>query len=55
VPAKLFDLQMLVLFGHARERTAEEYGQLLARAGFSLARVVPTPLGISIVDGEAVA
>ncbi|MBX5463608.1 MAG: methyltransferase [Steroidobacteraceae bacterium] len=55
VAAKLFDLQMLVLFGRARERSAEEYGELLARAAFSLTRVITTPLGISVVEAEAVA
>ena len=39
---KLLDLHMLVLFG-ARERTREEWEQLLDAAGFILERVVPTP------------
>jgi len=34
------DLEMLAVVG-GRERTAAEYGELLAQAGFSLARIVP--------------
>ena len=34
------DLEMLVVVG-GRERTAAEYGELLAQAGFSLARILP--------------
>lgn len=36
------DLEMLVVVG-GRERTAAEYGELLAEAGFQLARIVPLP------------
>src|SRR5262249_16943872 len=46
---KWVDLHMLVLLG-ARERTAAEYGALFQAAGFELSRVVPTPLGPSIVE-----
>jgi precorrin-6B methylase 2 len=53
VPAKLFDLQMLVLFGHARERTAEEFRALLEQAGFSLTRVQRTPASISVLEAVA--
>jgi hypothetical protein len=45
------DLQMLILFG-ARERTAPEYEALLARAGLTLRRVVPTgsPTGLAVIE-----
>jgi hypothetical protein len=33
---------MLVIRVGARERTEAEYGDLLAHAGFKLARVIPT-------------
>ena len=38
----MVDLHMLVLFG-SRERTCEEWEALLARGGFTLERVMPTP------------
>jgi SAM-dependent methyltransferase len=40
--AKFADLTMLVIRVGARERTEAEYGDLLAHAGFKLARVIPT-------------
>jgi hypothetical protein len=43
------DLHMLVLFG-ATERTEPEWGELLARGGFRLTAVVPTP-GCAWVEG----
>ena len=48
-PAKWMDLNMLVLLT-GRERTEEEFGELYARAGFRLTRVVPT-MRLSIVEG----
>ena len=42
-----------VLLG-ARERTAAEYGALFQTAGFKLARVVPMPVGPSIVEAVPV-
>lgn len=53
-PAKLMDLQMLVMTG-GRERTAVEYGALLKRAGFELTRVVETKSLISVVEAVPVA
>ena len=46
----LADLNMLLLTG-GRERTAAEYNTLLASAGFTLARIVPTGTQLSIVEG----
>jgi DNA-binding Lrp family transcriptional regulator len=48
-PAKLMDLQMLVMTG-GRERTAAEYGALLRRAGFELTRVVETKSLVGVVE-----
>ena len=47
VPVLLSDMNMLVLTG-GKERTAAEYGQLLAEAGLSLAKVQPVapPYGV---------
>ena len=47
--AKLQDLEMMVIAG-AQERTVEEYGRLLERAGFRLLRVVPTTEPASILE-----
>jgi len=50
---KWLDLHMLVMTS-GRERTAAEYEQLLGAGGFTLARVVPTPAGPSIVEAMPV-
>jgi O-methyltransferase domain/Dimerisation domain len=50
---KWLDLHMLVM-SRGRERTAIEYGSLLSDAGFAMTRVVPTPVGPSIVEAIAV-
>jgi SAM-dependent methyltransferase len=48
------DLLMLVLVG-AAERTAAQYRALLAGAGFSVTRIVPTPSpsGVSVIEAVA--
>ncbi len=48
-PAKLVDIVMLVLTG-GRERTPDEYRELLASAGFRLNRVTPTPAGMAVFE-----
>jgi hypothetical protein len=47
--AKFLDMIMLAVAG-GRERTAGEYGELVAKAGFTLTRVVPTPSAVSVVE-----
>jgi hypothetical protein len=47
--AKFLDLAMLVLV-NSFERTAAEYGTLLAQAGFQLSRIVPTPSAYSVIE-----
>jgi O-methyltransferase domain/Dimerisation domain len=51
--AKFLDLNMLVLPG-GRERTAAEYRDLYAKAGFRLERIVPTPAPVSVIEGRPV-
>jgi hypothetical protein len=51
--AKLADLEMLVMHG-SRERTEEEFRQLLASTGFRLDRIVPTKSPVWIVEGSPV-
>jgi hypothetical protein len=50
--AKLLDLEMMVC-GTGRERTADEYAELLRSAGFRNARVIPTVGPAAIVESEA--
>jgi hypothetical protein len=47
--AKLFDVNMLVVIG-GRERTRDEYRDILAVAGFELTQVVPTRAPVSILE-----
>ncbi len=46
---KLADIVMLVIPG-GQERTADEYDELLSKAGFRMTRVVPTDSPVSIVE-----
>lgn len=48
-PGLFLDLEMLVHAG-GRERTADEYSSLLARAGFRALRIIPTAGPMSIVE-----
>jgi hypothetical protein len=49
----LHDMQMMAMFGSARERTEAEFRGLLAEAGFTLRRVIPTGSPVSILEGVA--
>jgi ubiquinone/menaquinone biosynthesis C-methylase UbiE len=49
--AKLNDLNVLMLLG-GRIRTAQEFGELYAKAGLGLRAVVPSPGPMSLVVGE---
>ncbi len=51
--SKFIDLNMLVMTG-GKERTAKEFAELFAAAGFRLVRVIPTDLPTSIVEGAPV-
>jgi hypothetical protein len=46
---KLVDVAMLVMTG-GKERTTEEYRELLASAGFRFNKVVPTPSGMVVIE-----
>ena len=52
-PGKVLDMVMLTVPG-GEERTATEYGKLLAKAGFRMERVVPTASAVGIVEAFAV-
>jgi hypothetical protein len=47
---KLLDLVILLIPG-GKERTADEYGSLFAKAGFEISRIMPTGSEISIIEG----
>jgi hypothetical protein len=49
----LHDMQMMAMFGSARERTEAEFRGLLAEAGFALRRAIPTGSPISILEAMA--
>jgi hypothetical protein len=48
-PGKVLDMVMLTIPG-GQERTEAEYATLLGKAGFRLARVVPTASAVSVVE-----
>jgi ubiquinone/menaquinone biosynthesis C-methylase UbiE len=48
----LSDMQMMAMFGSARERTREEFAELLHSAGFECAGVIETASPASIVQGR---
>jgi hypothetical protein len=50
---KWLDLEMLIAAA-ARERSADDYGQLLKRAGFQMTRVVETASPFSVVEAIAI-
>ena len=48
-PGKMLDMMMLIGPG-GQERTEQEYAELLGKARFRLARVVPTASAVSVVE-----
>jgi hypothetical protein len=50
-PAKMLDIEMLVMTVGGRERTAEEFGDLFSSAGLRLGRVVTTKSPICVIEG----
>ena len=48
---KLIDLEMLLMPG-GRERTADEFRALFARAGFAVTRIVPTTSPLSVIEAR---
>jgi hypothetical protein len=49
-PGKLMDVLMLLGTHGGRERTEGEFKSLLAAAGFSLSRIIPTESFYSIIE-----
>jgi hypothetical protein len=52
-PGKLLDLNMLVMTEGGRERSVDEYTQLLESADLRLNRIVPTASPVSVVEAIA--
>jgi len=48
----LIDVQMMAMFGSARERTVAEFEELLEASGFALARVIATASPVSILEAR---
>jgi hypothetical protein len=48
-PVPFMDMNMLVMLG-GRERTPKEFASLLARGGFRVDRVIPTPGLFSLIE-----
>jgi hypothetical protein len=49
-PAKMLDIEMLVMTVGGKERTPAEFAELFASAGLKLGRIVTTPTPISLVE-----
>ncbi|MFO7477141.1 MAG: methyltransferase [Methyloceanibacter sp.] len=49
-PAKLLDIEMLVMTIGGKERTEEEFSELFASAGLRLNRIVPTERPICVIE-----
>jgi len=50
----MLDMMMLLYFGEARQRTADEYQALFGATGFELTRVLSTPGAFSLVEARPV-
>ncbi|WP_315790579.1 methyltransferase [Fischerella sp. JS2] len=53
-PGKFIDIEMLIMTTGGRERTASEYKELFAAAGFQLTNIIPTPSPVSVIEGVKV-
>ena len=49
-PAKLLDIEMLVMTGGGKERTPQEFADLFAASGLKLARIVPTARPVAVIE-----
>jgi hypothetical protein len=49
-PAKLLDIEMMVMSGGGRERTKDEFCDLLAAAGLNIEKITPLVTGEALLD-----
>jgi hypothetical protein len=52
-PAKMLDIEMLLLTVGGKERSSEEFRDVLASAGLRIARIVPTPSPLCVLEAFA--
>ncbi|NEO98612.1 MAG: methyltransferase [Symploca sp. SIO2E9] len=51
---KLMDICMMIMYRAGKERTVDEYHELLAAAGFKMTRIIPTASPISVIEAVCV-
>jgi O-methyltransferase domain len=49
-PAKMLDIEMLVMTVGGKERTKDEFTELFASSGLRLSRIVPTERAICVIE-----
>ena len=49
-PAKMLDIEMLVMTVGGKERTPREFAELFASAGLKLERIVTTPTPTCVIE-----
>lgn len=52
-PAKMLDIEMLVMTVGGKERTKDEFAELFASSGLRLSRIVPTERPICVIEAVA--
>jgi hypothetical protein len=52
-PAKMLDIEMLLLTVGGKERSAEEFQNVLASTELRIGRIVPTPSPLCVVEAFA--
>jgi hypothetical protein len=50
MPAKMLDIEMLVMTVGGKERTKDEFAELFASSGLRLSRIVPTERPICVIE-----
>ena len=50
---RMIDLEMLAMTSNGRERTEEEFRALLGRSGLRVSRIIPLPVGTSLIEAVA--
>ena len=49
-PAKMLDIEMLVMTVGGKERTKDEFAELFASSGMRLSRIVPTERPVCVIE-----
>lgn len=48
--SKFNDLEMMLLSGTGRERTAHEFSEIITQSSLSIARILSMPMGVSLIE-----